>query len=202
MVENKLPTEEELQILEDQKFLLLKESVSQKTIKYLAEIEQSLKEPIRKSSFAFPSNALTKSGKISKGENYLGLPYFILDCPRLFTKKEVFAFRTMLWWGHEFSCTLHIGGEQIKRIDDKFLLQLKREGISNDSYFCISKSPWDYHFESSNYVPTSQLNLGEMKNHIRENDFIKISRFIPVNQWAMFKSFTLESFARFLILLG
>src|SRR5687767_11488510 len=50
--------------------------------------------------------------KISKGENYEGLPYLILDYPRFFKPDNIFAVRTMFWWGNFFSTTLHLSGLQ------------------------------------------------------------------------------------------
>lgn len=38
--------------------------------------------------------------KISKGENYLQLPYLILDYPAIFEKNNIFALRTFFWWGN------------------------------------------------------------------------------------------------------
>ena len=48
--------------------------------------------------------------KIAKGENYLQLPYVLLDYPRCFDKENIFAIRTMFWWGNFFSITLHLSG--------------------------------------------------------------------------------------------
>ena len=56
------------------------------------------------------------SPKISKGENYRGLPYVMLDYPRLFGREEVLAIRTFFWWGHGFSVTLHLKGGYRERI--------------------------------------------------------------------------------------
>src|SRR4051812_17613378 len=48
--------------------------------------------------------------KISRGENYLGLPYLVLDYPRVFQQHDIFAIRSFFWWGHFFSSTLHVSG--------------------------------------------------------------------------------------------
>ena len=48
--------------------------------------------------------------KISKGENYNGFPYIILDFPSTFSKENIFAVRTMFWWGNFISITLHLKG--------------------------------------------------------------------------------------------
>lgn len=48
--------------------------------------------------------------KVSRGENYRGLPWVMLDFPRVFGRADVFAIRTMFWWGHGFNITLHLKG--------------------------------------------------------------------------------------------
>src|SRR6187402_1143085 len=59
----------------------------------------------------FPEEIFRTDPKISRGENYKGLPYVILDYPRLFGREDVFAVRTMFWWGHSFHVTLHLKGK-------------------------------------------------------------------------------------------
>jgi hypothetical protein len=61
--------------------------------------------------------------KISKGENYKGFPYVIMDYPALFSKDNVFALRTMFWWGNFFSITLHLSGN-IRNNIRKLLLSI------------------------------------------------------------------------------
>ncbi|MFT6866363.1 MAG: hypothetical protein ACJA08_001194 [Cyclobacteriaceae bacterium] len=193
------PTAEEINILTDQKFLLLKDSIAPKVIQYLSVIERALKDEIGKSNFSYPPGTFIQSGKISKGENYRKLPYFVLDYPRLFTQKEVFAFRTMLWWGNQFSCTLHIGGALLKIVKEEKLQDLAKQ---KDLYFCIADTPWEYHFDETNYQLTSHMDATNMMEHMHKNNFLKISRYIPVDQWSRYKMFTLESFARLLSLLN
>ncbi|WP_258104482.1 hypothetical protein [Marinoscillum sp. MHG1-6] len=192
------PTKEELDILSDTRFLMLKESLAKKVISRLAGIEHEIKIQLKESAFNFPENALIQAGKISRGENYNGLPYFVLDFPRLFTQKSIFTFRTMLWWGNEFSCTMHLSGDALSMINEQCLTQIKEQ---QDLYFCVNRSPWEYHFGKDNYVPASTLDIGEMTEHIHQHKFMKISRHIPVQKWDEFEAFTLGSFAQYLLLL-
>ncbi len=52
--------------------------------------------------------------RISKGEQYKGLPWVMLDYPRIFGKEDILAIRTMFWWGHYFSVTLHLKGSYLR----------------------------------------------------------------------------------------
>ncbi|WP_421890190.1 hypothetical protein [Marinoscillum sp.] len=189
------PTAEELDILNDQNFLKLKNSLSEKIIQYLAKIERSLAEEIKEMPFKFPEGTFLKAGKISKGEQYQGLPYFILDYPRLFTQKEVFAFRAMLWWGHHFSCTLHLQGDYLQQNKSRIIDNIFTQ---NALYFCVNDQPWDYHYQQNNYQQISALTKETVNQHIKEKGFLKISDYLPVTGWSEYESFALKSFARFL----
>src|SRR2546423_9807434 len=61
--------------------------------------------------------------KISKGENYLGLPYLVLDYPRISSADNFFFIRSFFWWGRFFSSTLQAGGISkdivYKNVDEK-----------------------------------------------------------------------------------
>ncbi|HEX3934359.1 MAG TPA: hypothetical protein VHW43_06740, partial [Puia sp.] len=48
--------------------------------------------------------------KVSRGENYRGLPWVMLDYPRVFGRADVLAIRTFFLWGHGFNVTLHLKG--------------------------------------------------------------------------------------------
>lgn len=192
------PTQEELKILNDQRFLIVKQALSEKIIAQLAEIERKLHRIVNESSFDFPEGTFIRAGKISRGENYRSLPYFILDYPRLFTKENVFAFRTMLWWGNEFSCTLHIAGNTLKALQNILLERLKKE---KQLFFCIQDNPWEYHFEKSNYVLIEELSSASIENHIETHGFIKISDKIPLDNWEEFENFSLTTWKRFVKLL-
>lgn len=192
------PTQEELQILNDQRFLIVKQQLSEKIIAELAEIERTLHQELSSSTFPFPDGTFLRAGKISKGENYRSLPFFILDYPRLFTKGDAFAYRTMLWWGNEFSCTLHLAGRPLHDLSNGLVNRLSRE---KKLFFCIHDNPWEYHFEYTNYVPIENLTTKEIENHIKEHDFIKVSRKIPLDNWDEFGDFSLTTLRQFLKLL-
>ena len=88
--------------------------------------------------------------KISKGENYLGLPYIILDYPRYSDSKDLFFIRQMFWWGHFFSSTLQVKGKYKKAL----LKEIHKDKMSNatNAYFIgIHEDPWKHHFEKDNY---------------------------------------------------
>ena len=140
-------------------WILTKNRVIQKINLLLSTVQtsqQQLLQPIA----IFGDEILKSSLKISKGENYKGLPWLVLDYPRYFNKEDVFAIRTLFWWGNFFSITLHLSGnyktKYEKRIIDSFE-SLKREYFS----VCINEDQWEHHFETTNYLPVHDLNSSE-----------------------------------------
>ena len=172
----------EAELVANADWILTKNEILQK-VKYILENLQSEEQLFLHTNTALlPAEVMATTPKISKGENYKGLPYLVLDYPRYFGKDDHFAIRTMFWWGNFFSITLHLTGIYKKmyeaRLETSFTL-LKEEfyfmGISNDQ--------WEHHFEKSNYLPLKEMNDTGFKNHICNKEFIKLAKKIPLEQW-------------------
>ena len=162
-------------------WILTKNRVIQKINLLLSTVQtsqQQLLQPIA----IFGDEILKSSLKISKGENYKGLPWLVLDYPRYFNKEDVFAIRTLFWWGNFFSITLHLSGnyktKYEKRIIDSFE-SLKREYFS----VCINEDQWEHHFEKTNYITLEKLGAKDYKKNITDNSFIKLAKKYSLQDW-------------------
>jgi len=126
----------------------------------------------------------SNSPKISRGENYLGFPWMILDYPRLFSKSSVFAIRTLCWYGNSMSITLHLSGislETFKKLILKNLFKLKDNG------YWISKGTeeWDHSISNENYLKLDDF-IHENNGALTTNYFdkyLKITKQISFNEW-------------------
>lgn len=130
---------------------------------------------------AFPGEGAL-SAKISRGEQYLGLPYVVLDYPRLFHKDEIFACRTFFWWGRFFSITLHLAGTQLDQYRDA-LLPLQSALAAEGWYACISDDPWQHHFENDYYKAVELLTPEEWAWVVERKSFLKLARKFEVLNW-------------------
>jgi hypothetical protein len=131
---------EEMRLVMQPDWILTKNSIIKKVVGLFASLSEEyrglLESPI--------------SPKISKGENYQGLPYVMLDYPRLFGREDVLAIRTFFWWGHAFSVTLHLKGEYLRR----YLPVLKGEWArlaEAGFYIGISEDEWRHEHVEENY---------------------------------------------------
>jgi hypothetical protein len=99
-------SQEELELVENAGLILTKNTIIRKIHELFGLISEQMKSELQIASL--PEEIKQTSPKISKGENYKGLPYVVLDYPRLFTRENIFAVRTLFWWGHYFSVTLQL----------------------------------------------------------------------------------------------
>lgn len=128
---------------------------------------------------------------VSQGENYNGLPYLVLDYPAIFKPKNILAFRTMFWWGHFFSFTLHIQGEYFDQYADH--IQKHWQVLANENvYISVGKTPWDYHYQPDNYRLMKDI---DPKQTLQKR-FLKLSRFIPIDQWPLVSEHALDFYQR------
>lgn len=133
--------------------------------------------------------------KISKGENYEGLPYLMLDYPRCFGREDVFAVRTFFWWGHFFSITLHLKGIYKTQFETKIAAHLKQVP-PEDLWMNVSDEEWTFHFEPLNMQPYSQQQFNPENNKV-----LKLACKLNLNDWDEAEYFLIRKFDQLLKLL-
>ena len=175
-------SQKEMELVSNADLILTKNSILQKTNQLLAGLQIKQELNIKVNSAKLPGEIINSSPKISKGENYKGLPYLILDYPRFFEKENICAIRTMFWWGNFFSVTLHLSGIHKKETVEKLITAyplLKERG-----YYCyINDDQWEHHFETDNYISLAEISNTEFINIVKEKPFIKLANKIPLQQW-------------------
>lgn len=192
--------QKELDYLQDTDFLLTKRRISQQLQRLLAKSQDHIKQGLKDWKVFLPPNCLQRAGKISRGENYRGLPYLVLDYPRLLAKDDIFSFRSMFWWGNFFSCTLHLQGKSLQhyRLQLKENLLKQPELLPADTWICVNNTtPWEYHYQPSNYKLLKDVPPDALRQ-LLESNFVKLSRKISLQQYEQFPSFSSKSLLQFL----
>jgi hypothetical protein len=164
----------EIELLSNAALILTKNALLQKLNHFLEEIQLKQQTIVEKNTSSFPEEVLKISPKISKGENYKGLPWLVLDHPRHFEQDNIFAIRTMFWWGNFFSITLHLSGRYKKTLQEKIISNYEQL-CQQDVYLCISANEWEHHFEETNYKKIKKMPITEVEKIIAENKFLKIA---------------------------
>ena len=180
-------SKEEYELVNDAQILLTKNEIIGKVYamfgslaeQYVAEVKDIL-----------PVDIIQKSPKISRGENYEGLPYVMLDYPRHFLKDDTFAIRTFFWWGNFFSITIQLSGISYQQLLPK-LLEAAQKNLLDDWFVSVHENKWLHHFRETNYVVSSG---NDLMNTLQQEDTLKLAKKIPLSEWDNVSIFLEENF--------
>jgi hypothetical protein len=189
---------EELSLVQNAGWLLTKNTIIEKVFALFGDVAHQsqtrfsgIRDNFAAGNSILPVEVLVPSPKISKGENYKGLPWVMLDYPRFFNRQDAFAIRTMFWWGHFFSVTLHLKGK-FKKQYEKNLLNNFSLLATKQFFVCVSGEEWRHEFEEDNYKPLTQLNSSDVEEILLANNFCKLSAKISLPQWNQSKELLID----------
>ena len=174
-------SDQELQLAYNTDWILTKQKITASVYQLFGELSCSINEELMSAADWIPEEVIASIPKIHKGENYLQLPYVMLDHPRCFGKQDIFALRTLFWWGNFFSCTILLEGKYKKL----FRSALTKNLIESDAEFhiCINEDKWQHHFNNDNYCSVKSLGQDQIEKIIAEKEFIKIAVQYPLQKW-------------------
>lgn len=178
---------DELELVTNAELILTKNRIIQKVYDLFGELSMVYQELCKN----LGDEMLLISPKISKGENYLGLPWVMLDYPRNFSQTNVFAVRSFFWWGKFFSITLQLHG----KYHQQFSATLQQQ-INKDWWISIGSDAWQHHFEADNYC------LFDGTQDVSQFPFIKLAKKIPLQEWDNAFDFFTKNFAEIIHILG
>ncbi len=159
-------SESEAAAISDASFFLTKKNITEKVYQLFADEVNRIKKMLEDDDLGLPEELRLSVPKISRGENYKGLPYIISDYPAVFSKDDSFALRILFWWGNSFSVHLYLSGKYKLAYESYILTNIKNvENI----FICINADPWKHEFEKVNYIPVAFLDKA-----IQELPFIKL----------------------------
>jgi hypothetical protein len=185
----------EMELVMNADWILTKNSVLQKTNQLLAQLLGRQQGYLLLHNKKVPADLIQQSPKISKGDNYQGLPYLVLDHPKYFDRSGIFAIRSFFWWGNFFSVTLHLSGHFKTVLEPTILAAfpiLQQQGF----YCCVHTDQWQHHFERSNYVPAAEMEATTFSSEITGKAFIKLAKKIPLQQWDEVDNMLLTDFSQ------
>jgi len=169
----------ESELVINSEFILTKNRIIEKVYTLFGLLNEDYKKELLTRESILPAEVFSFTPKIYKGENYLSLPYVMMDNPRVFLKDDIFAIRSFFWWGNYFSITLQLGGRFLRACRNKIELNLKNE-LKADYFICINDAPWEHHFEESNYQSLKTIDAIEK---ILDKPFIKIAKRHSLSEW-------------------
>lgn len=182
-------SKEELALVTDAELILTKNRIIQKVYDLFGDLSVEYQTK----SASLDAEIISVPAKISKGEQYHGLPWVMLDYPRRFSQTDVFAIRSFFWWGHFFSITLQLQGKYQQRYTSTLAAGLKH---TEHWWIGCGTDAWQHNFDADNYIRVR----GE--HDLERAPFIKLAKKIPLQQWDDSFSFYQSSFEEIIGMLG
>ncbi len=171
----------ELRFVKDTGWVLTKHKIIGVVYQLLNEQVPVIRQAFREVSEETKQRFSSSIPRISKGENYQSLPYVILDYPAVFGKENIFALRTMFWWGKFISITLQLSGTHADDLRQRIIENIRED--SRGLFICISDSQWDHHWEADNYIPVSAIPVAEAENILHSKPFVKLALKFELEDW-------------------
>jgi hypothetical protein len=190
----------ELELVCNTDWILTKQVIIQKVIELFSRSLSAMQACALQQQGKLPPQVFLKDPKISRGENYRGLPYVMLDYPRYFDKENTIAIRTFFWWGNFFSVSMQLSGQQKKLMETK--LQANLEWLrQNDFWVCVNSHPWEHAYDTDNFVSLNQISAEAFTSILNNTSFVKISKKKSLQHWDTALLFIEQSFKELLTLL-
>ncbi|HLX93911.1 MAG TPA: hypothetical protein VKR32_19645, partial [Puia sp.] len=173
-------SEEEMVLVRNGEWILTKNRIIQKVYQLFGSLASTMTDELEESRL--PHELRRTPPKISKGENYRGFPYVVLDCPRNFSKNDIFAIRTFFWWAHYFSVTLHLKGTFRDRLQDNILAN--RQLLSTQN-FCLvtAHNEWEHDLAAAGPISFRELTKADLEKRFSELPFLKITSVLELKDW-------------------
>jgi len=192
---------DELKLAENSELILTKNRIIKKTIALFASLAEKYRSESENHRAQLPSEIFEQAPKISRGEQYLELPYVMLDYPRVFSKENVFAIRSFFWWGNYFSITLHLKGVYKEMYRQKIK---ERYNIFSQNNYCmaISDDEWRHDFVEQHYLTLTKEGLEKFEESMEEGTFLKLAAKWPLQQGNEIQPLFQEQFSTLLNVLS
>jgi hypothetical protein len=175
-------SEDEMELLRNSDWILTKNAIIEKVILGMAGLLAKMQQRVQDQKFVLYREIVESSGKISRGEKYQGLPYVMLDYPRMFDRENIIAIRTLFWWGNFCSVTLHLKGKYQQLIAERIRMQMPLL-LEHDLFFSVSGDEWNHDVSMDNYQPLKSIYSNDLFLVLPEAAFLKLTGKVELDQW-------------------
>jgi hypothetical protein len=189
----------ESRLVQHADLILTKNRIIGKLCDALGKLGQEMEQEWRRHEIS--ADKLWNPHKISKGENFRGLPYIVLDFPREFGKDDVLAIRTLFWWGNYFSITLQLKGRYKQLFEERLKANIELLSV-HDFLISISEDEWAHQVNEDHYGFLSKMDKETVENIFKSRSFVKLVRKVSLDQWQIATNILWENFQILLKVMG
>lgn len=185
---------EEWALVSNPDIILTKNAIIEKVYQMLGEVAEKYTNIVRHLPEQYSGEWISASPKIARGEQYLGLPWVMLDYPRYFSEGNTKAIRTFFWWGHGFSMHLLLQGSYCNLWKSNAKAHIR--SADENWWMDTDKDPWQHHFRNGCCNRIHQMQMEQ----INELNFIKYSCWFPLSDWEKIPENCAEIFKRWVVI--
>lgn len=173
---------EEITLLQDAGILPLKRRICDKMESWLSDLGTALETLVDNKNEGIFTEVWASSPRITRGDNYRGQAYRVLDYPRFIQGEDLFLFRTVLLWGHPIGVHLILAGKFKDICQGKWGGNLPR--LFEGSFLSVQETPWIWESDAPGLVSMEDLTEEGCLQLLVERSFLKVSHFMPLEDYA------------------
>lgn len=166
----------EIKLFNSVDVFLHKPAIIKKAEANLTALKKVIIEELSQAPHPCPPESDILKGQIVRGENHKGFPFISLDMPQMFSKTQMFTYRTLFWWGHDLIFSLILKRDNQTPLIRK-IIQLKEFPEWNDIQLATAPSPWEWGKDQNNFIPLSETSEKDIRENIESVQYIKLCRF-------------------------
>lgn len=141
---------------------------------------------------------IAPSFKTTRGENYRGLPYAVLDFPQIKGNGFTLCCRTMFWWGRYCSLNVIIRSDAV---DIAELAQKLKASSLKKVRILTGDDLWQQDLDHADFTKLKELDEAALAELLKGREYIKISRKVSLRKWKELEVRSLEFYRAVLGLL-
>lgn len=172
-------------------YILTKNNVMAKAQSLLGHVCTQVRQAVAAGALQLP--VPIHDPKISKGERYKELPWVMLDYPRLFAKHDIFAIRSLFWWGHGFTCCLHLSGESLQRLLPVLCGNIA--SLQQQQWWVYAGTDEWQHEIDAQWKPAPETDACTLQA-LAAKGFLKVGKTRPVSDWPLAEDFLMDCYAQ------
>lgn len=177
-------TDQERRLLQDTTFFPSKAAIAEKVKHWLMELRDALSREMETGRFLMPDGTDVRQGQLVKGEHLLDFPYHYLDCPKYFSQGEMFAYRTLVWWGHDVVFALILQGHHLERYKAN-LLAAYDQLADRELSLLMTDTPWEWRRDDTYLLPMLRRNRELVEAALARRSFLKLHRCLSLDHPAI-----------------
>jgi hypothetical protein len=182
-----IPTIAEREAAMDTNFFDIKRTLTGKIIDGMGLLGDSLTHDVVNPAISAIGYRSVQA-KISRGENFNGYPYIVLDCPRLNDTHSEVICRTIFWWGHSWSLHFALQGSALQHINYQRVARL-----SNNWQVYTGDNLWEQHPAAHELIPVHSPEK-DYRQKISSRAFFKICQSVSLAKAQEWPPFPIEEY--------